>query len=97
MYTNVSRTPNDLLKETLVEAEQSASNMEIDEIAFLLGLFDWNWDYILEDCDVPKVKKLLKEMQPMPGPQALLTCSRQRNGEGFVARVADLLIRCNCR
>lgn len=88
------RTPADILKETVAEAERSASALELDEVAFLIGLFDLNIDYLFENLELPKLKAKLREMKPARSHhEARLTCSRQRNDDNIVGRVADLLIR----
>lgn len=88
-----------ILQGILVDAERSASNFELDQIAFLIshadaaGLVDGRalvasclcLQSLYEDCR--------KEQSPTPRPKVMLMCSDWRNRPDHVGRVAECLIQ----
>jgi hypothetical protein len=84
------------LKEALRQAETSASNMEIDQIAWLIGSFPtdhWLRQHITA-ADTPRIHKLLREMPPCPSEtHALLRINGYMNEESIVGTVADTIRR----
>jgi hypothetical protein len=80
----------DRLIETLKKADSSASNFEIDQIAFLIGRFPTGhrlYDYA-KDC--PRIQKLLPEMNPCRSEtEALIGLSHYMSREDYVGAVAE--------
>jgi hypothetical protein len=78
------------LKHALAQAEKSASNMEIDQIAWLIGNFPQNPK--LRDCasGCPRIEKLLPEMTPCRSEtEALLLVADAMERDDVVGAVAD--------
>lgn len=80
------------LMEALREAESSAGNLEVDEIAFLFGSFPeshWIRGYVSE---LPRIKALLPEMMPCGSEiLALLQVAGFMNRDDIVGRIEDLI------
>jgi hypothetical protein len=86
----------DRLKEKLAEAEKTASNLEIDEIAWLIGSFPADhWLHgNVKGQGFPRIENLLPEMQPCrTETEALLRVSGYMNNENIVGYVADSIRR----
>jgi hypothetical protein len=78
------------LKEALATAERSASKIEIEEIAQLIGYFPMGHKIrtCAEDC--PRIKKVLPKFKPCKSETyALLYISSAMNFEDIVGTVAD--------
>ncbi|HEY9777449.1 MAG TPA: hypothetical protein V6C81_27045 [Planktothrix sp.] len=83
------------LYDLIVEADAAASDIELDQIAFILEGFpniEWLRQLIKEDA-----VRLSPLMEPPAEPLnlqfALLRCADYREREGFTGRIADLLCR----
>lgn len=78
------------LKEALAEAEKSANNFEIDQIAFLIGSFPVNHQLRSYVTGCPRIEKLLPEMNPCRSEmEALLRVGADMNREDIVGAVAE--------
>ena len=85
-------TPQGNVMRALDSAEQTASNFEMDQIAFMIGKFPENDDHGLRALtkDMPRIQALLPEMIPAPSKtHALLQVSSFMNDDNIVCRVAD--------
>ncbi len=80
------------LKQALKDADANAGNMEVDQIAWLIGNFPGpRLRTLCEGC--PRIEALLPEMTPTSETQALLTISSYMNREDTVGNIADLIRR----
>lgn len=84
------------LIDALKEADTNGSNMDVDQIAWLIGSFPGHTGERLkslcEDC--PRIKKLLPEMTAERSDTlALLRVSNYMNDEDTVGNIADLIRR----
>ena len=85
------------LKASLKEAEASATNLEIDEIAFLIGCFPKNYWLRQHIADCPRITALLPEMKPCGSEhQALLQVAHCINREDVVGTVAERIRKAVC-
>ncbi len=85
---------SDRLKTHLAHAEQTASNFDIDQIAFLIGSFPLNHPVrkVAEDC--PRISALLPEMEPCATETlAMLRVCQCMDREDIVGEVADCMRR----
>ena len=81
-------TPQGNVMRALDSAEQTASNFEMDQIAFMIGKFPENDDHGLRALtkDMPRIQALLPEMIPAPSKiHALLQVSSFINDDNIVA------------
>ena len=84
------------LKQSLKDADTNAGNMEVDQIAWLIGSFPGctgeRLRRLLEGC--PRIEKLLPEMTAQDSDtRALLMVADYMNDEGTVGNIADLMRR----
>lgn len=84
------------LKQAIKDADTSGSNMDVDQIAWLIGAFpNYSGERLRRLCEgCPRIEKLLPEMTAQPSDtQALLMVSGYMNDESTVGNVADLIRR----
>lgn len=84
------------LKQALKDADTTGSNMDVDQIAWLIGAFPgYSGERLKALCqDCPRIEKLLPEMTAQPSDtQALLMVGNYMNDEDTVGNVADLIRR----
>ncbi|MDZ4837877.1 MAG: hypothetical protein SGJ27_29180 [Candidatus Melainabacteria bacterium] len=85
---------NDRLKIHLAHAEQTASELNIDQIAFLIGSFPLDHSVRTVATDCPRISALLPEMQPCATETlAMMRVSQWMNREDIVGEVADYMRR----
>ena len=84
------------LKQALKDADTNGSNMDVDQIAWLIGSFPgYSGERLKALCEgCPRIEKLRPEMTAKPSDaQALLLVSNYMNNEDTVGGVADLIRR----
>lgn len=84
----------DRLKEVFTLAECTATELEIDQIAFLIGSFPANHWLRQHVTDCPRIQALLPEMEPLSSEsRALLQLTSYVDREDIVGTVADHIRR----
>jgi hypothetical protein len=80
------------LKEALATAEATAGEIEIDEIAFVIGSFPQG-HWLREQVNAcPRIKELLPEMEPCGSEtKALLFVANYMHRDDIVGVVSDLI------
>lgn len=80
------------LKDTLATAETTANDMQIDQIAWMIGNFPTNTAFKtqIDWAAYPRIAALLPEMQPYPNEtHALMVVADYMNREDSVGQVAE--------
>ncbi len=84
----------DRLKTHLAHAEATASDLNIDEIAFLIGSFPLQHSVRTVAADCPRINALLPEMNPCANETlAMLRVAQWMNRDDIVGEVADYMRR----
>jgi nicotinic acid mononucleotide adenylyltransferase len=84
----------DQLKAHVAHAENTANNLEIDQIAFLIGGFPPHHRVRTVVADCPRIAALLPEIEPCPSELfALMRASDFMHREDIVGKVADCIRR----
>lgn len=82
----------DRLKSVLAAAEREADDMQIDQIAFMIGSFPVNSRLRTWVTDCPRIQALLPEMDPLPSDtHALLRLADWIDRRDHVGYVADAI------
>jgi hypothetical protein len=83
----------DRLKDALAKAESTATGMQIDQIAFIIGSFPTQmWaSQDLRFSDYPKIAALLPEMKACSEPEAMLRVAGYMDREDIVGSVSTYI------
>ncbi len=84
------------LQQALKDADTNGTNMDVDQIAWLIGAFpSYSGERLKALCEgCPRIQKLLPEMTAEPSDtRALLMVSNYMYNEDTVGNVADLIRR----